>query len=236
MNRNNHAETISINYQDLVKQTAFHEAGHAAAIYLYNKSNSLPPVFFQITIKELCNNKLFAENTSASNPKQFIAKIEGGRLIQSLPGSLIQGGSYFSETEQQAYQAAYEADIVNLLVGPLSEAKYTALRDNENFNPLLINVNALKFYGGTSDLDSVDDYLNHFLDNNQERKKKLAELFKKAFIFINDQATWKAIASLASYILNNQNETISCEEAFTVLDRSVTLLTKVVNKPSIPSL
>ena len=187
MNRNNHAETtISINYQDLVKQTAFHEAGHAAAIYLYNKSNSLPPVFFQITIKELCNNKIFAKDTRSSSSKQFIAKIEGGRLIQSLPGSLIQSGSYFSETEQQAYQAAYEADIVNLLVGPLSEAKYISLRDNETFNPLLVNVDALKFYGGASDLDSVDEYLDHFLDNKNERKQKLAELFEKAFLFIND--------------------------------------------------
>jgi hypothetical protein len=234
MNRNNHTETpLSINYQDLIKQTAFHEAGHAAAIYLYNKSNSLPPVFFQITIKERCNNKIFSEETSSSNFKQFVAKIEGGRLIQSLPGSLIQSGNYYSETEQHAYQVAYEADIVNLLVGPLSEAKYIALRDNETFNPLLVNVEALKFYGGASDLDSVDDYLDHFLDNPQEREQKLAELFEKAFLFINDQATWKAIASLANYILNNQNETISCEEAFTVLDKSVTLLTRVLNKPNI---
>ena len=188
MNRNHRKEiTRSIEYQDLVKQTAYHEAGHAAAIYLYNKSNSLPPVFFQITTKELCNNKIFAKHTDPLQGKQFIAKIEGGRLIQYFPVSLIESESNLTETEQQEYQAAYEADIVNLLVGPLAEAKYVALRDNETFNQLLVNTNALRFYGGTSDLDSVYEYLDHFLHNKQEREKKLTELFEKAFLFINDQ-------------------------------------------------
>ena len=38
--------------QDLIKQIVFHEAGHAAAIHLYNKQKQLPPVYFQITIKK----------------------------------------------------------------------------------------------------------------------------------------------------------------------------------------
>jgi hypothetical protein len=38
MKRNYPFDTISsILDQDLIKQIAFHEAGHAAAIYLYNK-------------------------------------------------------------------------------------------------------------------------------------------------------------------------------------------------------
>jgi hypothetical protein len=48
--------------------------------------------------------------------------------------------------------------MINLLVGPLAEAKYVALRDNECFSNNLINVNALYNYGGTSDLVKVYDY------------------------------------------------------------------------------
>jgi hypothetical protein len=54
MKRNYQADaSCSINDQDLIKQIAFHEAGHAAVIYLYNKQKQLPPVYFQITIKIL---------------------------------------------------------------------------------------------------------------------------------------------------------------------------------------
>ena len=31
----------------------FHEAGHATAIYLYNKSKNLPPVYFEIVFEDL---------------------------------------------------------------------------------------------------------------------------------------------------------------------------------------
>lgn len=224
MDRNNQTETTGpIEYRDLVKQTAFHEAGHAAAMYLNNKSNCLPSVFFQITTKELCNNKIFAENTTLSDTRQLIAKIEGGQLIQNHQAFIIENETDSTETERQTYQAAYQTDIVNLLVGPLAEAKYVALRDNEPFNPMLVNANALKFYGGTSDLDIVYEYLDYFLNNKNEREHKLKILFNKAFVFINDRVTWKAITSLASYILNNENKTISCEDAFTVLDNSVNL-------------
>lgn len=53
MKRNYPIDAISfIPDQDLIKQIVFHEAGHAAAIYLYNKQKQLPPVYFQITIKK----------------------------------------------------------------------------------------------------------------------------------------------------------------------------------------
>ncbi len=230
MDRNNQTNlTRPIEYQDLVKQTAYHEAGHAAAIYLYNKSNNLPPVFFQIKTKEICHNKIFSENITPSDTKQLIAKIEGGRLIQNHPAFLMEGGTDFTEIEDQGYQAAYQADIVNLFAGPLAEAKYVALRDDEVFNSFLVNANALKFYGGTSDLDNVHNYLEHFISNQEQREIKLTTLFNKAFAFISDRTNWKAIASLASYILNNKNKTISCEDAFTVLDKSINLSTLARN-------
>jgi hypothetical protein len=53
MNRNypNHVISLMLD-QSLIKQIVFHEAGHAAAIYLYNKQKQLPFVDFQITIKK----------------------------------------------------------------------------------------------------------------------------------------------------------------------------------------
>jgi hypothetical protein len=38
----------------------------------------------------------------------------------------------------------FEADIINVLAGPLAEAVYLALRDNEPFNPELVNISALQ--------------------------------------------------------------------------------------------
>ncbi len=218
MDRNLHAETSNfIEYKELVIQTAFHEAGHAAAIYFYNKSNDLPPVFFQIITKEISINA-DAKNYNPLAQKQFIAKIEGGRLIQNHPASLTESRIDFNKKEHQAYHAAYQADIVNLLVGPLAEAKYVALRDDETFNPLLINTNALKYYGGTTDLDNVHHYLEYFLNNKRERENKLTKLFNKAFHFINTPDYWKATKNLAHYIIENKNKTISCEQAFSILD------------------
>ena len=53
--------------QDLIKQIAFHEAGHAAAIYLYNKQKQLPSVDFQITITNTDHAQAnsFANRTSS---------------------------------------------------------------------------------------------------------------------------------------------------------------------------
>jgi hypothetical protein len=90
--------------------------------------------------------------------------------------------------------------MINLLVGPLAEAKHVALRDNECFSKNLINVNALHNYGGKSDLE------------------KVSGLFNKAFQFIDSPDHWKAIERLADYILDNTKNTISCEEAIAMRD------------------
>ena len=213
--------SYSITDQDLIKQIAFHEAGHAAAIYLYNKQKQLPPVYFQITIKALDRKIDSPLNTCSLAHDHYAAVVEGGRLIQSLPVALIESAQYFSFTEQDAYQTAFEADMINLLVGPLAEAKHVALRDDEQFNTKLVNINALHNYGGTSDLNKVYEYLNIFIAARCRHGEKLIELFDKAFQFINTPTHWKAIERLAGYILNNKQNIISCEEAITVLDGSV---------------
>jgi hypothetical protein len=209
--------------QDLIRQIAFHEAGHAAAIHLYNKQKQLPPVYFQITIKKTDQShaKPFASRTVTRD--HFVAMVEGGCLIHSLPVALIESANYFSLDEQDTYRTAFEADMINLLVGPLAEAKYVALRDNECFSKNLINVNALHNYGGTSDLEKVYDYLENFISDTGLHEEKIAQLFNQAFQFIDSPLHWQAIERLACYILDNTKNTIGCEEAIAVLDESTTL-------------
>ncbi|MDO9268222.1 MAG: hypothetical protein Q7T96_03815 [Methylobacter sp.] len=220
MKRNYQTDTsYTINDHDLIRQIAFHEAGHAAAIYLYNKQKQLPSVYFQITIKALdCQKDSSLDSRLAYD--HFAAVVEGGRLIQSLPVALIESTHYFSAAEQDAYQTAFEADMINLLAGPLAEAKHVALRDDEQFNARLVNIDALHYYGGTSDLEKVYEYLDIFIAAGSRQEEKLVELFNKAFEFISSHTHWKAIECLADYILNNKENIISCEEAIAVLDES----------------
>ena len=42
-----------VNDAELIRQVAFHEAGHAAAIHIRNKQKQLPPIFFQIYINHV---------------------------------------------------------------------------------------------------------------------------------------------------------------------------------------
>ncbi len=62
-------------HQKLTIQTAFHEAGHAASIYIRNKEKQLPPVFFQIEITPPTEN----------NNQLYSAKVIDGQLIKDLP-------------------------------------------------------------------------------------------------------------------------------------------------------
>lgn len=137
---------------ELHKHIAFHEAGHVTAIYIRNHQQQLPPVFFQIII-----NKNWQEEYP------FFARVEGGRVIENLPVAEIENNYFVTEREKQDLKQAYEADIIKLLAGPLAEAKYVALRDDEIFNPHLVNMVALKNYGGHSDLDKANRYLEYFM-------------------------------------------------------------------------
>jgi len=220
MKRNYHCGTHYLtNYQDLVRQIAFHEAGHAAAIYLYNKQQQLPPVFFKVTIKKLDPVTNMPLDTCSLTQNRFFAAVEGGHLIDSL--AVTESENYFSATELEAYQCALDADMINLLVGPLAEAKYVAIRDNECFNAQLVNINALHFYGGTSDLGRVYEYLEFFVADRNQHKDKMTEIFNKAFKFISSPVYWQAIERLADYITYSGENTISCEEAIVVLDENL---------------
>lgn len=214
-------DPIPLKHRQLIQQTAFHEAGHAAAIYLCNRQKNLPPVYFQISFGGLCASSYETDRLKRLSDSKWVAKVEGGNLIHSLPISVIESSDYFTDQEKHAYQLAHEADIINLLAGPLSEAKYVAERDNEMFNPRLINIEALKYYGGTSDLEKVDEYLDALIATQNKRRKKLHELFLAAFRFIEDPSHWFAINRLAKHILDNDKEVIGCEEVIDVIDAAL---------------
>ncbi len=208
-----------INRRELSRKSAIHEAGHTAAIYLGNKQKQLPPVFFQIFINERNGDS----QTSVCLCKSYdscnncITKVEGGRLIHTLPSSVGEKINDFSLAQQPCLHA-FDADIFNLLVEPLAEAKYVALRDGELINPRLVNLNALHYYGGASDLETINEYLDCFIPDKAQREKKMGELFLSAFNFINDSSNWRAIMALADYILTDSKNRLECEEIIAVLD------------------
>ena len=209
-----------INHAELSRKTAIHEAGHAASIYLGNKQKQLPPVFFQIFINDLNSDGLSAGGLCESydSSSNSFTKIEGGRLIHTLPSSVDEAVSGFSSAQKQAYHRAFDADIINFLVGPLAEAMYVALRDDEPINQRLVNLNALQYYGGASDLEAINEYLACLTVDKAQQEKKLSGLFLEAFNFINDRSNWQAITALADYILEDPKNIIECEEIMSVLD------------------
>lgn len=143
-------------------------------------------------------------------------------MIHTLPSSIDMATSDFSSAQKQAYERAFEADIVNILVGPLAEAKYVAQRDDELINPRLVNLNAPHFYGGSSDLEIANEYLACFIADKELQEKKISELFLTAFSFINNSSNWFAITALADYILTQSKNIIECEEVIAVIDARFT--------------
>ncbi len=203
---------------EISRNIAFHEAGHAAAIHLGNQQKGLPPVFFQICVKPL-NTDFQSSECLGDQSARYMAKVEGGRLIHTVATSFHETTKHFSNAQKLAFQCAFEADIINLLVGPLAEARYIALRDNEPFNARLVNLEALHYYGGASDLDLVNEYLDSFIVTRELREKKLNALFMDAFSFINDGANWLAITALADFVLSTDRNVLQFEEIGSILDQ-----------------
>jgi hypothetical protein len=199
---------------------AFHEAGHAAAIYLNNKARNLPPIFFQIIFKDISEASEYNRSAYQSTTDDCVARVEGGRLIQSLPYT-VDGMAHKlveqNESLVKDYLIAYEADIINLLVGPLAEAKYVYSRDDEFFKNALVNLKSLKNYGGDSDLTLVNEYAESFSKCKKLQDAKMDELFTLACEFISDASNWQAIAKLADYILKSKKNIISCEEVASIV-------------------
>ncbi len=204
--KNGYTDHLELNWQ-----TAFHEAGHVAAIYLENKRKSLPTIDFEIHVSKQDSNVL-----------PLFAKVNGGRLVGDLTTvSQEDVANYRDSSDTDGYQRVYEADIINFLAGPLAEAKYVAIRDNEVFNINLLTPQALNHYGGNADLLEVMSYLEFFIPSPEQRKARLNALFAETFSFIQQPSNWKRITALAHHILNTGHENISCEQAIGVLEASV---------------
>ncbi len=186
---------------ELAHQIAFHEAGHAISIYFGNRLRNLPPVYFRIEISRSENGEVNA------------AKVVDGQLIQSLPVTVLDNLSDLSENEKHSYQCAYEADVINLLAGPLAEARYVSIRDDEILNLNLLSTKAPgHYYGGQSDLEKASHYLEYFIADPKRRERKMLDLFAEAWIFITQRQNWAAIITMADHILKNDKSQISCEQ------------------------
>jgi hypothetical protein len=211
------SKPIRLNHQTVSRNVAIHEAGHAAAIYRGNKQKGLPPVYFQIIINSVTSEFQSSPGVSSPDPLSN-AYIEGGRLIQNLPASIEEATNGFSIAQILAYQHAFEADIINLLVGPLAEAKAIAHLDGELFNHRLVTINALHYYGGTSDIERVNEYLDCFIAPGNHRELKAKALFLVAYNFICERSNWLAIIALAEYILSVDNSVIDYDDIIAVLE------------------
>jgi hypothetical protein len=209
------------------QRVAFHEAGHAAGIYLNNKARQLPPVFFKIIFKEMSSLNEMDVMAYGTTHDDCVARVEGGRLIELLPPSMQSLENKIQEQNQEMaqlikdYMIAFESDIVNLLIGPLAEAKYVADTDDEFFNHQIVNLKALKNYGGSSDLALAHEYLQSLSGDQQQKDEKLDALFTEAFNFVNKDENWMAITELANYILGSRKNIICCEDIISILDQSV---------------
>jgi hypothetical protein len=216
MKRSNSKSPNFIFPHDLLMRASFHEAGHAVAIYLYNREKGLPPVHFSIKFSgfdELQANR-------------GVSRVEGGRLIQVLPAQSGKFLEYLCRSDaktKNAFLAAFEADVVNYLCGPIAEAKYTAHSDGEEIDGRLLNPAALLHYGGASDLKIVDSYMHSRFEHKTDKTAKIAELFRQAFDFVNNAAIWRAINALAQHLRETPKHTIDCEEAIAVIDRCLAL-------------
>lgn len=203
--------------KEIDRNIAYHQAGYATAIFLGNKQKQLPEVYFQIIVKPLGRN-VGQSARSINKTGKYTVKVEGGRLIQNLPLSFAEVTQFFSWPQQEEYLCAFEADVINLLVGSLAEAKYAALSDDEVFNPNLVNLSALHFYGGSSDIEAINDYMECFMVHQIERERKLTELYFAAFNFVNESSNWLAISALAEFILESSKAIIHCEEVIALLE------------------
>ncbi len=192
---------------DLHYRTAYHEAGHAAAIHLRNREQQLPPVFFEIHIIP-----------PQPDDGELVAKVVDGYLIQNLHIAMLESFAALDGRNQPSCQLAYEADIINLLAGPLAEAKYLAFRDGRRFRMPLSALPRLLECGGMSDMERIQAYLEHFIACGSARETKLQCLLEQAFRFVDEEAHWRGISRLAEYILRGGPRKIACEEAIDVLE------------------
>lgn len=206
------------------KCIAFHQAGHMAGFHLNNSGKNFSTVNFRVALifKDSAQERLIHHQMTVSGR---IAKTEGRYLASDLPNALDRSMS--SENARymfsEVYRLAVECDIVNLLIGPLAEARYIAESDNEPFKQRLIHFNSLHNYGGSAEIELVEAYLQNLPITQQERHVKLADLYGRAFRFVMNSANWGALTQLAHLISTAPEPLVSYQQAATVIDQSLDL-------------
>lgn len=198
-----------------IDQVAFHEAGHAAAIFLRNRQLNLPSVYFHIRLVGLGGRN--SKGASSELEKCLILQpiLEGGLLHTE--SAISPGNCVCPAVDCDSCRVAYEADVINLLAGPVAEATHVAVRDGEPINRYLVDRMALKNYGGGSDLEQVDAYLNSYSSDPIKRIAKLESLYFASFEFVSQPEIWQAITRLAHYIVEREQDIVSYDEIKTVL-------------------
>ena len=107
----------------------------------------------------------------------YIARGEGGRLIELLPFSInafvhkTTGHNDTMVSFIKDYMVAFEADVNNMLIGPLAEAKHIYETEGEVFNPQLVNLHALKIMVAVPILRWPMNIYKVFLPANNSRTK-----------------------------------------------------------------
>lgn len=179
------------------KLTAFHIAGHVAAMYLHNQHKSFPPIFFHTANDSLKENGHSASYRKIHNA--FIFSIECGLV------------SIIADAKKQS-TVKLEQDVLMLLAGPLAEARYVHSHDNEPLTRHLVNPDAVHYYGGSSDLVLAHECLERLPLAESARKKKLTDLFSQTFDFVSDADHWRLISRMARYIDRSDKSVISYQE------------------------
>lgn len=215
------AENSQESHLQIDQRIAYHQSGHAVAIYLGNQQKQLPPVHFQVAIKQ----REYVGQQADRFPRtqgNYTANIEGGRLIHSLPLPFADSTQDFIWCQHADYQRAFEADVVNLLAGSLAEAKFVALSGYGGFKGNLFNLSALRYFGGSTDAKLIHEYMEYFIPHKAKRDRKLIELFLIATDFVNKRSNWHKITALAESIRDRPIGTIPYEDVIGLLRSRVT--------------
>lgn len=180
---------------------AFHQAGHAAALYLNAPDK----------------NKLTASLTVNLALKKPVT----GKKSQVTECHYVNHLAYQTRNKHTLLPA-FTADIVALIAGPLAEARYTLTQDNEIFHINLLKPDALQNYGGQDDLMLIEQCLDNFFilhADTVDREQTLLSLYKQAFGFVQNEGNWQRISALAHYLGDSQNQPVDIAEITAVLDQ-----------------
>jgi hypothetical protein len=211
------------------QKAAFHKAAYVTGFYYNSHLNNLPPIYFQNWFNSHLNNlspiyfqsyfnsaERDPENSAKAALQDTAALVDIDQCLQSsfptvtkLRYTNLVTKPKWASVYTDDYRLAVEANIVSRLAGPLAEAKYCAQNDNEPFSQQLLTVQALKNYGGETDLAVVEDYLQGHSTNKQLQNALLKQFFAQAFHFVNASDNWKAITRLARHILTNEENGLS---------------------------